>query len=54
MLKLVIDAVTGKERTYVFRNFTRVWLIDLIAEEQARGAVWSPSPSLDQRRLVEY
>jgi len=49
MTKLVIDAVTGRGRTYVFRNFSRAYLTNLIDEEEARGAVWSPAPSLDQR-----
>ena len=52
MTKLVIDAVTGRARTYVFRNFSRAYLARLIDEEEARGAVWSPAPSLDQRRLA--
>lgn len=52
MTKLVIDAVTGRARTYVFRNFSRAYLSALIDAEEARGAVWSPAPSLDQRRLA--
>ncbi len=51
MTKLVIDAVTGKSRSYLFRNFTRDYLRRLIDEEEKIGAVWSPAPSLDQRRL---
>lgn len=52
MTKLVIDAVTGRARSYTFRNFSRAYLLALIAEEEARGATWSPAPSLDQRRLA--
>lgn len=52
IVKLVIDAETGDEREYVLRNLTRQELIDTIYEEQQRGAVFSPAPSLDQRRLV--
>lgn len=50
--KLVVDGDTGRERTYVLRNLTRDQLIDTIEAEQARGAVFSNSPSLDQRKLV--
>lgn len=52
IVKLVIDGETGREREYTLRNLTRDELIDTIEEEQRRGAVFSPSPSLDQRRLV--
>lgn len=52
IVKLVIDGEHGDEREYVLRNLTRDELIDTIEEEQRRGAVFSPSPSLDQRRLV--
>lgn len=50
--KLVIDGDTGEERTYTLRNLTRAQLVATIADEEASGAVFSPSPSLDQRRLV--
>lgn len=49
--KLVIHA-RGGESTWLLRNLTRDELIDTIFEEQQRGAVFSPAPSLDQRRLV--
>lgn len=52
IVKLVIDAETGDEREYVLRNLTRDELIETIYEEESRGAVFSPSPSLDQRRLA--
>lgn len=52
IVKLVIDGETGREREYTLRNLTRDELIDTIYEEQQRGAVFSPAPSLDQRRLV--
>lgn len=52
--KLVIPGEhgRGRERTFILRNLTRDELIDTIREEQRRGAVFSASPSLDQRRLV--
>ena len=52
IVKLVIDGETGADRTYILRNLTRDDLIDTIEEEQRRGAIFSPQPSLDQRRLV--
>lgn len=52
IVKLVVDAETGTERTYTLRNLTRDELVETIEAEQAAGAVFSPSPSLDQRRLV--
>lgn len=50
--KLIIDGKTGNAFTFVLRNLTPEAMADLIHAEQARGAIWSPSPSLDQRRLV--
>lgn len=50
--KLVIHARSGRESTWVLRNLTRDEMIDTIFREQQRGAVFSPAPSLDQRRLV--
>lgn len=50
--KLVIDAEDGSEREYVLRNLTRDEMVETIEEEQRRGAIFSPAPSLDQRRLV--
>lgn len=52
IVKLVVDAETGSEREYVLRNLTRDELIETIYEEETRGAVFSPAPSLDQRRLA--
>jgi hypothetical protein len=49
--KLVIHA-RGGESTWYLRNLTRDEMIDVIYLEQQRGAVFSPAPSLDQRRLV--
>lgn len=52
VVKVVIDAANGSEREYVLRNLTRDEMIATIEEEQRRGAIFSPAPSLDQRRLV--
>lgn len=52
IVKLVISASNGRERTYSLRRLTRDELVETIAEEQRRGAIFSPAPSLDQRRLV--
>lgn len=52
IVKTVIYAASGRERTFALRNLARNELIDTILEEQRRGAIFSPSPSLDQRRLV--
>lgn len=54
IVKLVIDGDTGADRTYILRNLTRDELIETIAAEEAKGAIFSPAPSLDQRRLVNY
>src|SRR4029077_20733962 len=48
IVKVVLDAVTGRERRFVLRNLTRLQLVKLIHDEQERGAVFSLSPSLDQ------
>lgn len=50
--KVVYDAVTSKATNWYLRNLTRAQLVKTIAEEERRGAVFSPFPSLDQRRLV--
>lgn len=50
--KVVYDAVTGKATNWFLRNLTRAQLVATIAEEERRGAEFSPFPSLDQRRLV--
>lgn len=52
IVKVVLDAVTGRERRFVLRNLTRLQLVKLIHDEQARGAAFSLSPSLDQRKLL--
>lgn len=52
IVKTVIYARSGRERTFALRNLTRDELVATIREEQRRGAIFSPSPSLDQRRLV--
>lgn len=54
IVKLVIDGDTGADRTYTLRNLTRDELADTIEEEERKGAIFSPAPSLDQRRLVSY
>lgn len=52
IVKQVLYEATGRERVFTLRNLTRDELVDTIEEEQRRGAVFSPAPSLDQRRLV--
>lgn len=52
IVKIVLDAVTARERRFVLRNLTRPQLIALIKAEQAKGAIFSLSPSLDQRKLL--
>jgi hypothetical protein len=54
IVKLVIDGDTGADRTYILRNLTRDELADTIEEEERRGVIFSPAPSLDQRRLVRF
>jgi hypothetical protein len=51
--KTVIPADNGVEREYVLRNLTHDELLAAIEEEEARGVVFSPQPSLDQRRLLK-
>lgn len=50
--KTVIPADMGPERYYTLRRHTRERLIEIIDEEISKGVVFSPSPSMDQRRLV--
>lgn len=50
--KLLIDGETGRAETFTLRRITRKRMRDLIHAEAARGAIWSPAPSLDQRRLI--
>lgn len=50
--KTVIPADGGVEREYVLRNQTRASLLAAILEEERRGVIFSPSPSMDQRRLL--
>jgi hypothetical protein len=50
--KLVLYADSGDQRIFTLRNLTRAQLIATIADEESRGARFSPAPSLDQRRLV--
>lgn len=52
VVKTVLDVEDGSEREYTLRMLTRDEMIATIEEEQRRGAIFSPSPSLDQRRLV--
>lgn len=42
-----------RERTFRVRNLTRAQMVALIEEERRRGAIWTPAPSRDQRKLVE-
>lgn len=49
--KLVIDG-ESRQHFYTLRNLTRAQLVATIRAEIDAGAVFSPSPSLDQRRLV--
>lgn len=50
--KTVIPANGGREREYALRNQTRESLLQAILEEERRGVIFSPSPSMDQRRLL--
>lgn len=50
--KTVIPGNGGREREYVLRNQTRASLLAAILEEERRGVIFSPSPSMDQRRLL--
>lgn len=50
--KTVIPAAGGEEREYSLRNQTRSSLRLTIEQEVERGVIFSPSPSLDQRRLL--
>lgn len=50
--KLVIYARTGRERRWNLRRLTRAELRSTIRKEEAKGVVFSPAPSRDQRRLV--
>lgn len=49
--KTVIPATLGQHRDYTLRRLTREELRELIDEEIAKGAIFSPNPSQDQRRL---
>lgn len=49
--KLVLDN-GGEARTFTLRNLSHAELRETIREEQRRGAVFLPLPSLDQRSLV--
>ena len=40
------------DREFLLRGLTKTKMTDLIAAEEAKGASFSPYPSLDQRRLV--
>lgn len=50
--KLLLKEQTGTSELFTIRRQTYDQMVKLIADETKRGAVWSPSPSLDQRRLV--
>lgn len=50
--KTVIPASGRHEREYVLRNQTRRSLLETIDAEIAKGVIFSPSPSMDQRRLA--
>lgn len=50
--KTVIPASGGREREFVLRNQTRTSLLATVEKEVRRGVIFSPSPSLDQRRLL--
>lgn len=49
--KLVLKE-DGRAPVYVLKRLTYDRMVRLIEQEEERGATWSPSPSLDQRRLV--
>jgi hypothetical protein len=52
--KTVIPPLNSRRdpREFELRDLTRARLVRLIGQEEARGVRFSPSPSLDQRRLV--
>lgn len=50
--KTVIPANGGREREFVLRNQTRASLLAAIEAEIRAGVIFSPSPSMDQRRLL--
>lgn len=50
--KLLLKAKSGTSEMFTIRRQTYDQMVKLIADEAKRGAIWSPSPSLDQRRLV--
>ena len=50
--KTVIPASGAREREFTLRNLTRAELLAVIEEEEERGVIFSPSPSMDQRRLL--
>jgi len=43
-----------REREFVLRDMDEVMLRATIDEEEARGGVLSPAPSMDQRRLLDH
>lgn len=47
------SGVRRRDRFFVLRDLTRRELEALIEFEIRRGVVFSPAPSLDQRRLIE-
>lgn len=49
--KTVIPASLGPHREYTLRRVSRERLRRLIDQEIAKGAIFSPNPSQDQRRL---
>lgn len=52
IVKQVDRGGNGIFRTFTLRGLTRKALLDLIREEESRGGVFSPAPSLDQREIV--
>lgn len=50
--KTVIPADLGPEREWRIENISRARLRRLIRDELAADVIFSPQPSLDQRRLV--
>lgn len=49
--KLVIKD-DGREQRFTLRRVSYQRMVEIIEAERKAGAVWSPTPSLDQRRLV--
>ena len=54
IVKTVIPASGAREREFTLRRLTRAELLATIMEEERAGVIFSPSPSMDQRRLLSH